>query len=88
METIFSPKQKIYICHYRHPNGKTYAQKRIYTMSLPKVERYFNNNPEQYEKFKNKLLLLRTVQEKAYYLQSITNLSLSCCRKYVVNNNL
>ena len=87
-ELFFYTEKKIYESYCIHPNGKRYKHKDKHTLSLPRVEQYFNSNQDQYSIFKNKLPSLKSIQEKAKYLESITNLSFSCCRKYVVTNNL
>lgn len=71
-------------------NGKEYTYTKTYETKQRdnKVKSYFDENQDQYSVFKNKLPQLKSIQEKAKYLESITNLSFSCCRKYVVTNNL
>lgn len=89
METLlFKPEIKIYESFAKHSNGKLYKHKDKHELKLPKVEQFFNSNQDKYSIFQNKLNDLKTIQQKAYLLQSITNLSFSCCRSYVVKNNL
>lgn len=88
MELLFKPEIKIYNCNNLNKNGKIYVQKRKKELKLPKIEQYFNSNQIKYNEFLNNKDKYNSIQNKSYYLQSLTNLSFSCCRKYIIDNNL
>lgn len=85
-ETLFKPEIKTYICKFKHSNGKIYSREKEYETKLLKVEKYFNDNVDKYSIFKNNVNKYISIQDKARYLQSITKLSLTCCRNYIIKN--
>lgn len=88
MNSLFIPETKTYVCHYNHPNGKIYQRNTTKILKLPKIQQYFNSNQIKYNEFLNNKDKYNSIQNKSYYLQSLTNLSFSCCRKYIIDNNL
>lgn len=88
METLFTPETKTYICHYKHPNGKIYNQKITRTLRLDKIKRWANENPEEYNEFIDNKDKYFSIQDKAFQLQNLCKLSLTCCRNYITKNNL
>ena len=88
MSMLFTPETKTYICHYKHPNGKIYNQKITRTLKLDKIQRWANENTKTYEKFISEKDKHNSIQDKAYELQELTGFSLSCCRNYVIKNDL
>lgn len=87
MNTDLISEPKIYTCKIKI-NGKEYFQKKYYQPTIKKIPFWILNNQIKYNEFLNNKDKYNSIQNKSYYLQSLTNLSFSCCRKYIIDNNL
>lgn len=87
-DLLFKPEIKTYTLHSTRKNGNIYISKIKREKKLPKIQQYFNSNQIKYNEFLNNKDKYNSIQNKSYYLQSLTNLSFSSCRKYIIDNNL